>query len=53
LYRRKAEVVCELVLLQVREDDGGEGGEQGGTFVYGAVVYRFPYLSSVSRLVDT
>jgi hypothetical protein len=43
LYRGKAEVVCELVLLEVREDDGCEGGEKGGAFVYRAVVYRFPY----------
>ena len=43
MYRGKAEVVCELVLFEVRENDGCEGGEQRRAFVYRAVVYRFPY----------
>jgi hypothetical protein len=49
LYRGEAKVVCELVLFQVREDDGSEGGEEGRAFVYGAVVDGFPDLSFVSK----
>jgi hypothetical protein len=44
LYCWEAEVVCELVLLEVREDDGCEGGEEGWAFVYRAVVNSFPDL---------
>ena len=43
-------MVCELVFLEVREDDGCEGGEKGRTFVYGPVVDRFPDLSEISEL---
>lgn len=46
LYGGEAEVVCELVLLQVGEDDGGEGGEEGGALVYRAVVDGVPYLQA-------
>lgn len=41
-------MVCELVLLEVGEDDGCEGGEEGGAFVYRAVVDSIPYLCRVS-----
>lgn len=37
-------MVRELVFLEVCEDDGGKGGEEGGTFVDGAVVDSVPYL---------
>ena len=51
LNRGETEVVCELVLFQVREDDGCEGGEERRAFVYRAVVDRVPYLpASVTRI---
>jgi hypothetical protein len=52
LYCREPKVVRELVLFEVGKDDGCEGGEEGGTLVYGAVMDRFPYLSGLvgSRL---
>ncbi len=46
----KAKVVGELVLFEVGEDDGGEGGEQRGALIYRAVVDGVPYLQqSVPR----
>jgi hypothetical protein len=53
LYCREAEVVCKLVLLEVREDDGGKGGEERGAFVDGAVVNRLPYLRYLADILHT
>jgi hypothetical protein len=45
-------MVGKSILLEVCEDDGCEGGEEGGALVYRAVVDRFPYLiSSVERCI--
>lgn len=42
-------MVGELVLFEVCEDDGSEGGEEGGAFVDGAVMDCFPDLQDLVR----
>lgn len=45
-------MICELVLLQIGKGDGGEGGQEGGAGVDGAVIDRIPYLSIVSAFIS-
>ena len=41
-------MVCEFVFLEVREDDGCEGGKERGALVDRAIVNGVPYLPCVS-----